>query len=115
MHLNLLVLKSGDMARLVSFYQLLGIQFEHHQHERGPFHYAAEVGNMIFEIYPLPENESVNISIRLGFSIENVDSTVDKLRSAGIKIFRDPQQTAWGYICIVEDPDGRKVELKRMS
>lgn len=114
MYLNLLVIKSARMEEVVSFYQALGIHFEYHQHQRGPLHYAAEVGNMVFEIYPLPENESVNISIRLGFSLDNLDNTVDQLRSAGIKIIREPQQTEWGYTCIVEDPDGRKVELKRI-
>jgi lactoylglutathione lyase len=115
MHLNLLVLKSARMERLVSFYKTLGIRFEHHQHQRGPFHYAAEVGDMVFEIYPLPENESVNTSIRLGFSIANLDTAINQLKNAGVKIAREPKQTEWGYIGIVEDPDGRKVELKQLT
>lgn len=115
MNLNLLVLKSARMEELVSFYQMLGMRFEHHQHQRGPLHYAAEIGDMVFEIYPLPENELVNTSIRLGFSIMDLDITIDQLGKAGIKIMRAPQHTTWGYIGIVEDPDGRKVELKQLS
>ena len=115
MHLNLLVIKSARMEELVSFYQMLGVRFDHHQHQRGPLHYAAELGNMVFEIYPLPENELVNTSIRLGFSVANLESTIDQLGKAGIKIIREPKQTEWGYIGIVEDPDGRKVELNQLS
>jgi predicted enzyme related to lactoylglutathione lyase len=114
MHLNLLVLKSARMEELVLFYQMLGMRFEHHQHQRGPFHYAAEIGDMVFELYPLPENELVNISMRLGFAISNLDSTIEQLRNAGIKVVHEAKQTEWGYIGIVEDPDGRKVELKQL-
>ena len=48
---------------------------------------------------------------RLGFSVEDLDKTVHKLQELSIAIHTLPKQTRWGYRAVVEDFDGRKVEL----
>lgn len=47
-------------------------------------------------------------NIRLGFSVYNFDVIVASL---GENIVSAPQQTEWGYMAILQDPDGRKVEV----
>lgn len=58
--LNLLVIKTGQLAEHAAFYAKLGFQFDYHRHGMGPYY---------------------------------------------------PALTAWGYTAIIQDPDGRKIEL----
>ena len=41
MELRLLVILTPDIDRLTGFCQLLGLEFDHHKHERSPYHYSA--------------------------------------------------------------------------
>lgn len=113
MKINLIVLKTSHPAELASFYTHLGITFQHHRHETGPLHYAAEIDGVVFEIYPLPKNrDKADDTLRFGFTVDDLRATVEKLKSAGAKIVQEPVVTEWGYGAVVEDLDGRKVELK---
>ena len=53
MVLNLLVIRTNEMQRLVDFYTLLGLKFEYHKHEQGVYHFSTTIGETVFEIYPL--------------------------------------------------------------
>ena len=113
MKINLVVLKTYRPDDLASFYEQLGIKFENHKHGNGPQHYAAEIDNVVFEIYPLPKDkQQADDTVRLGFTVNDLDSTIERLRNAGGKIVKEAGMTEWGYVSIVEDLDGRKIELK---
>jgi len=113
MEINLIVLKTSQPDNLASFYGHLGIKFENHRHGTGPLHYAAELDNVVFEIYPLPKDrEKADDTLRLGFTVNDLDDTIQKLKTSGGKIIKEPSHTEWGYVSIVEDLDGRKIELK---
>lgn len=113
MKLNLVVLKTSRPDDLASFYQHLGIVFEKHRPGTGPLHYAGDIEGIVFEIYPLPKDrDKADDTLRLGFTVENLDAKTNTLKESGGKIVKAPEQTEWGYIAIVEDLDGRKIELK---
>jgi lactoylglutathione lyase len=113
MKLNLIVLKTAQLDVLADFYRHLGMEFEHHQHGAGPFHYSAEVNDMVFEIYPLPkDNLHADNSIRLGFVVDDLDHVLQILKVADVKIIQDARHTEWGYQAVIQDPDGRKIELR---
>lgn len=109
--LVLLVLKSPQIETLVSFYTTIGLTLATEQHGKGPVHYSAQVGGTVLELYPASGTESPEVSIRLGFSIPELDQTVETLRSAGAPIIAEPKKTEWGTRTVVRDPDGRAVEL----
>jgi predicted enzyme related to lactoylglutathione lyase len=112
MKINLVVLKTSRPADLADFYAQIGVVFEHHRHGTGPLHYAATIDNIVFEIYPLPKDkEKSDDTLRLGFTVDNLDDLVLKLRGVGGKIVKEPTMTEWGYVAIIEDLDGRKLEL----
>jgi predicted enzyme related to lactoylglutathione lyase len=116
MEINLIVLKTPRPDDLASFYELLGIKFERHQHGKGPIHYAAELGRVVFEIYPLPKGIlHVADTLRLGFTVANLHETIQRIRDQGGPIIKEPHQTEWGQISIIEDLDGRKIELKETA
>ncbi len=107
---NLLVIKTNQLETTRQFYQSIGIQFQKHQHGRGPVHYAAEMGTFVFEIYPLSNQQArVDSSTRLGFEVNRLDDLITALPAD--VVLKLPHQAEWGYQAIVQDPDGRKVEL----
>jgi lactoylglutathione lyase len=113
MKINLIVLKTAQPGKLVRFYQQLGMNFEEHRHGNGPLHFAAEINDVVFEIYSLSkESGPADNTLRLGFTVSKLDHLVENLQRSGVKIIRNPTMTEWGYQALIEDPDGRKIELK---
>jgi predicted enzyme related to lactoylglutathione lyase len=69
--------------------------------------------NIVFEIYPLPKGKGkADDTLRLGFTVDNLDEVIGRLKTSGGKIIKEPNMTEWGYVSIIEDMDGRKIELK---
>ena len=111
--LNLLVIRTQNPEALKEQYEKLGFQFQYHQHGKGPFHYAHEEEDFVFEIYPFKqEQEKADDSLRLGFVIKELDQSIEKLRKSNWKILSEVKEREWGKAAIVQDLDGRKVELK---
>jgi len=116
MQINLIVIRTDQPKKLSEFYELLGLNFEYHKHGKGAWHYSAMMGEVVFEIYPLMKNqEFADRSLRLGFTIENLDDLILQLKKKEVEIIKEPQQSEWGYFAIIKDLDGRKIELKEKS
>ena len=109
--LNLLVIRSPDMERAVTFYRALGLEFTKHAHGTGPQHYTAEMGALVFEIYPQTAKSSPTTSTRLGFSVASLDETLQALSEIDAIIITPPTDSEWGRRAIVKDLDGHTVEL----
>lgn len=112
MKLNLLVLKTDNLEPLAEFYNLLGIEFEYHKHDRSPMHYSGKIGDLILEIYPLAKlQQQADSNLRIGFQLDDFDSVIAQLKNKKISFISEPTQTEFGYMAVVKDSDGRKVEL----
>jgi len=112
MHLKLLVLRTSDPQRLADFYGLLGLTFAYNKHGNSPYHYSATIGQLVLEIYPLLRQQAnADTSLRLGFGIDNFEPIIQALQEHEAIFSAPPIQTDFGYLAIVTDPDGRKVEL----
>jgi len=110
--LKLLVLKTRQVDKLLAFYQFLGIAFIQEQHGKGPVHFAGQVGGTVLEIYPLlGDAGTVDQTARLGFAVVNLEQVVENLRTIGTSVTSPFQKSAWGHRAVVQDPDGRAVEL----
>lgn len=111
MEIRLIVIQTNSPKQLADFYSLLGLEFHYHQHGNSPLHYSANIGSLVFEIYPLGKYQAEpDKSLRLGFAIENFEETLTRLRSNGIPC-TEPTATDFGFMAIVSDPDGRKIEI----
>ena len=111
MEIRLIVIRTNDPKRLADFYSLLGLIFEYHQHGNSPMHFSASIGTMVLEIYPLTKSQQeADKHLRLGFTLDNFDETLNLLKVSEIE-FSEPALTDFGFVTIVSDPDGRKVEL----
>jgi len=109
--LNLLVIRSPDMERAVTFYRALGLEFTRHAHGTGPQHYTAAMGALVFEIYPQTTKSSPTTGTRIGFSVVSVDEAVQLLSQVGAIVITPPSDSEWGRRAVVKDLDGHTVEL----
>lgn len=108
---NLVVLRSGEIDRAVTFYNAMGLSFTKHRHGTGPEHYSSEVAGFVFEIYPLGSNQQPTTSARIGFSVDDVDSAIRSLEEAGGEVISTPKDSEWGRRAVLKDLDGHSVEL----
>lgn len=112
MELRLIVIRTPDPQRLADFYALLGLTFEYHQHGNSPFHYGATVSTALLEIYPLTKSQpEPDKHLRLGFSIDDFEHRIAGLKQQQVPFATEPLQTEFGYMAVIIDPDGRKIEL----
>lgn len=106
--LNLLVLRCRNIDVSKIFYEKLGFLFEEERHGKGPRHFAAEMNEIVFELYPLAEGETVDRS-RLGFTME-VPDLAQLLQTKEIDVV-----SSYNFnnrlVFVVQDPDARKIEL----
>ncbi len=109
--LNLIVLRSPDIHRVVEFYRSLGLPFTLHKHGTGPEHYASEMNGMVFEIYPLGAKSAPTTGTRIGFRVDDVDGLLARLVEAGVEVIAPPADSEWGRRAVVKDGDGHVVEL----
>ncbi len=111
MEIRLIVIRTTDPKRLANFYSLLGLTFDYHSHGNSPLHYSSTIGSLVFEIYPLSKNQAEpDPFFRFGLAVNNFDDTLIILDNNGIS-YSKPSLTDFGYLTIISDPDGRKVEL----
>jgi len=113
-NLHLLVIKTSQLTEQAAFYTLLGFQFHYHRHGNGPLHYASTNSNILLEIYPLPKAiTTADNTTRLGFTVDDLDMLISNLPAENI--ITTAAQTEWGYIALIQDLDGRKIELLQSS
>ncbi len=113
MEINLIVIRTTQPKALAEFYSQLGIKFDYHRHGNGSWHYSAEIGKLVFEIYPLmKDQETADKSLRLGFEVEHLDELIERLRTNGTEVVHEPKESEYGYVAVVKDLDGRQIELR---
>jgi lactoylglutathione lyase len=112
---SLIVLRAADLDRTLLFYKTFGLEFVHEQHGNDPVHYSCELGDTVIEIYPgkpgsAPDRKAAGATM-IGLRVENIDQIVHALESGGTVILSAPQDGPWGRRAVIQDPDGRAVEL----
>jgi hypothetical protein len=108
-----LVIRTENIAVLKEMYEQLGLEFTYHRHGNGPFHYSSEMNGLVFEIYPSRNLRDLQPeAVRLGFEVDDLSELIGKLKNTDWNIIGDLSETEWGITALVQDRDGRKVELK---
>jgi lactoylglutathione lyase len=109
--LNLIVLRSADVARAAAFYSRLGMQFTVHRHGTGPEHFAAELAGGVFELYPRSADGPSSLGTRIGFRVRSVEAAIAALGDFPGAVITAPKESEWGLRAVVSDPDGHRIEL----
>ena len=111
--LNLVVLRVPDLERAAAFYSTLGISFLKHSHGKGPEHYAAELGNTVFELYPQLASDASTAPVRVGFQVPDAAAMIPHLLKLGGKLISPLKDSPWGLRAVIDDPFGHRVELSQ--
>ena len=115
LELSLVVLRTADVVKALSFYRAFGLEFDQECHGQGVIHYACTLGTSTIEIYPGIDGSAPSPlqggATMLGFRVANIDAVVIKLQEIGNTVLPTIQSTPWGRRLVLTDPDGRKVEL----
>jgi len=110
-NLKLLVLRCANIDKAKQFYQILGFNFVKEKYGKGVEHYAAENNGFVLELYPLALNQSADNS-RLGFIVDDIFTLSKKLKAySAMSIVHDIKESQRGVIMLIQDPDGRKIEI----
>jgi lactoylglutathione lyase len=113
-----LVLYANDPARTGAFYTALGLRLEPEDHGEGPLHLAVELGTVHVAIYPAespgnaPKRRQGGSSFP-GFYVESLDEVPATLQELATPILSGHENMPWGCRVVVEDPDGRAVEVNQ--
>jgi lactoylglutathione lyase len=109
---NLLVLRCKDVELTRRFYEQLGLVFAQEKHGTGPRHYAWESSGFVLELYPAEGQPPDNV--RIGFSIPLLADLAGNLRhNSDVSILKPTYATADRLVMLLQDPDGRKVEVSQ--
>ncbi len=112
-----IVFRAADLDASLAFYQALGLEFVQERHGTGPTHYSCEMGATVIEIYPgkpgVALDRKIAGSVTVGFQVAHIDAVVDVLQARGFAILSAPKDGDWGWRAVVQDPDGRAIELSQ--
>lgn len=116
-----IVLFTARPERTIAFYRSLGIDFGEEDHGDGLLHAAADVGDVHLAVFTAFEGEHLAPSWRaqgsvfIGFYVDSLDATIKALTSIDVKVLADHEVREWGCRVVVEDPDGRAVEINQRA
>jgi lactoylglutathione lyase len=111
-----IVLFAAEVDKTAEFYRAIGLELEHEDHGEGPVHFAMELGGVHFAIYPTevngraPARRAAGSSFP-GFYVAALDEVAGALRRMGATVLTEHEQMPWGCRVVVEDPDGRAIEI----
>jgi predicted enzyme related to lactoylglutathione lyase len=111
-----LVLFAADIGRTVAFYRAVGVLLEDEDHGEGPVHAAAEVGEVHVAVYAAqapgrhPARRAGGSDFP-GFYVDDLDAGLAAVTALGAPLLSAHERMPWGCRVVVEDPDGRAVEI----
>lgn len=114
--LGSLIFFTPQLDKCVAFYRSLGLPLEQETHDGdGANHYAADVDGVHIALYEAAAGSAPTWRAGgctwPGFVVSDLSATLAHVRAKGINILSGPEERPWGTRAIVEDPDGRPVEL----
>lgn len=116
--LSSIVLFSAQPARTIAFYRSVGIEFEEEDHGDGVVHAATDVGGIHVAVFAAESGTEapgwrLGGSSFVGFYVDSLDQTRSSLTERGARVLVDHEVRNWGCRILVEDPDGRAVEINQ--
>lgn len=110
--LRSIVIATAQLKQVISFYELLGLDFQKKGVTLGTEFYWTIADDLEIGFIEKP-NMSISSQphYMLSFKVENVETLFSKLTQQGFLGVLDPTQFDEGQKAILLDPDGRSVEL----
>ncbi|TXK80685.1 VOC family protein [Paenibacillus sp. N3.4] len=113
--INFIMFRTSKIEAVKKFYQGIGLELNEEQHGNGPIHYSYVQDQFVIEIYPGTEANTPNWkdsgALMIGFYVENINKVILKIDVLKGKVISSPTETDRGIRAVLEDPDGRRIEL----
>ncbi len=114
--LGSLILFTSHLEEVVTFYRSLGVEFELEDHGDGEQpHFALELNGIHLAVFEGPAGSAAPFRhggcTWPGFVVDDLDATLERVKALGANVLAEPEERPWGMRAIVEDPDGRPIEL----
>lgn len=101
-----------QLPKMLSFYEILGVQFDLTKVDKGSQLYRAKMNDIEFVLCEAVGGSYTEIPrLQLSFSVSNCEQTSVKLVSAGFYCILDPADLQGRKTSIFNDPDGNTVEI----
>jgi len=117
--LSAVLLVSKDSKKLAAFYRdAIGLPLEAEEHGETDPHYGCELGDLHCAIHPLSNFEGAGSgvgSVKLAFTVFDMNAFVKKIESQGLKLEYPPKDTGFSLMTALRDPDGNYVEFTELS
>jgi len=107
--INLVLIRSKNIELAADFYRVLGVVLVKEKHGNGPEHYSSCENKVVFEIYPLA-NEQNSMGTRIGFMLDDLDGCIIDLKKMNAMVIQEPYDSEWGRRAVISDLDGHAVE-----
>ena len=117
--LSAILLVSRHPERLAAFYRdIVGLPLEDEKHGDTAPHYGCELGDLHFAIHPVENFEGGGYgtgSIKLAFTVFDMEAFVARVEKAGVKLAYKPKDTGFAKMTALSDPDGNYIEFTQLS
>ncbi|WP_107942918.1 MULTISPECIES: VOC family protein [Metasolibacillus] len=115
-----IILYVNDLEKTMHFYQnILGLSVKMQQgtyveFDTGQTTLSFNTRQSVNEEIGLevPEALTASQTFEIGFVVEDVQATIETLRTQGVKVVKEPVVKPWGQtVAYVADPDGHYIEI----
>jgi lactoylglutathione lyase len=110
------ILFTSRLEACARFYRAVGLDLRDERHEDGPAHLACDIDGIHVAVFEAdgdgqaPAFREAGCSF-IGFAVDSVDDALAAVAGLGAPVRQEPARYPWGRRAVVDDPDGRPVEL----
>lgn len=111
--IDAVLLDSSQAEELAQFYRdqlCIPLEEERHGSER---HWGCMLSGVHFAIHQREGLTGTPRNTSMSFEVADVDTTIDRLRKAGVTIDLEPHDRPYGRLAAVKDPDGNLIYFHR--
>jgi lactoylglutathione lyase len=114
------VMFSTRPDRTIAFYRSIGVNLADEDHGDGRVHAAADLGPVHLAVFRASEGgvapgRRAGGSTFVGFYVDSLDQAVAALAAMSAPLLSGHETQDWGCRVVVEDPDGRAVEINQRA
>jgi lactoylglutathione lyase len=108
--LGAIILLVADMKKSIEFYKgILELPLTHQSQDRTEFF----SNGTILALHPAKKKEKTKAAptILVGFMVNDLDTTVKRLKEKNVKFFKEPREEPFGKHAIFVDPDEHLISI----
>jgi len=112
--LGAIILLVADMKKSIEFYKgILDLPLKHQSEDWTEFF---SNGTMLaLRLAKKKENTKAALTILVGFMVNDLDTTVKRLKEKKVKFFKEPREEPFGKHAIFEDPDEHMISIVQLE